>query len=1295
MKKKILPVRSQLVPLVFTALLAVGSFQAQAAMRVIPINLSQVSSEDCRIADGATVATPVGTIPYAAWVQSTQNGAQPEYSFTTTNGCTFADNSTTGEAYDLGSTVTVKEHMTNMGNHGQITSAQNMNQVLKSWLGFKGPGTAQDSTLKVENIPFDSYDVIVIFSGYCSSYAAPNDYDVSSLTEFPAVYVTSGNITAETGYTYSNGETTTGTTAWGSRGQDEIAVGTNALRIDGLMGNLTLKLSQNNAEGIAGVILVERALADCALTLDGTAVNWSEAGWTSGGVSVSAPTAGNATITLTASTTLTIDSSVALNKLVVNGSEDAVLTLALGGGGSFVAGNSVEVNGGVLQQGSASVLGATPIPKIADGATLDLNGQSMNAATVVYLEGAGAGSWPWALTSSDAEFTGTIQTMYLTGDATIGGANKLTLGADWSGSYCYLQNHTITKTGLGELRVRNLNTPDTGAIIVSQGELHTDQWNCLDKSGGTLTLTIGANGSVRGTNQPSNPPAATTLNWDGTLNTASRNFIVKSSLVGGGETAYLNFNAGASASLKRNLAVTSELVLSGNATFLKNAAAESDVTVTAAMLTAASGTITVGAGVTFNLGTNRPGASFDIDDDATLAVRLAASGDTPVVHVAGNPANIILYDENGDVVSGPTIIYDAQAGTITISTENVWTATEDASFDAVGNWSANATPSAGANATVLVTGDTAVTVAGDYTLGTLSISGSGFVSFTGEGSISANSVVLQNGVTLARNSSSVLSATAIAAGSGCTVSINAGEGTYTESATISGAGSVLTYGNVTMGADNSFEGGITAVSGTLSTTATWGFASSSGDGSPWIVVQDGACVDIANTDNQGHVLRIAGKGVLLSDGTYSGAVKNSGNAFAANMRQAKQIYLVADAMVDVSTGWGLVRSGHNPAVLALNGHTLTMRGAGTVPMGKVNTETTTTGTLVLDGAKLYLCNYASNLTGVNIVVKGSASVDFSVAPSAIGSLTFKPSATGTIADNWNLPAGLVPKVDTSNIDPTGLSASDTVTLLTVPSTVTLTDETVSVQVGSRYTATVSGYTVTATVKEFANFTHYDFNNGAAVNSGAAADAGTTISTVGEAETQTLVNSKNGKAVKVFSASNSDRYTPYWDTFASGVSPFHAGEVTVTTVAKLKQTGIILWGLGGAANNAAMGLVALDANTVAVVARNGTATVETLATVTDADDLTKGWHFFAVIVNASGTTLYVDNKSVSTDKTVAVAVGQQGQLGSFHGGAIGGSKVGADGYYLDDWCVYDAALTAKEVKALKRSLAPDPFIIRFR
>ena len=131
------------------------------------------------------------------------------------------------------------------------------------------------------------------------------------------------------------------------------------------------------------------------------------------------------------------------------------------------------------------------------------------------------------------------------------------------------------------------------------------------------------------------------------------------------------------------------------------------------------------------------------------------------------------------------------------------------------------------------------------------------------------------------------------------------------------------------------------------------------------------------------------------------------------------------------------------------------------------------------------------------------------------------------------------------------------------------------------------------------------------------------------------------------------------------------------------------------SNTALGLVAPTATSAAVIMRNPDGTVTTLATVSETDDLTKGWHLFVVVADANGTTFYVDDSKAASVVPAATAIGQQGQLGSFYNGKIGANKVGTDGYYLDDWRVYDAALTAKEVKALKRELNPDPLFIRLR
>ena len=295
------------------SLAAVAGFASAAqGEKVICINFCQVSSDDMRIASDAVVATPVGTIPGRAWAQSMQNGATSAYTFSGTKECVITDGS--GAAQDLASAFSVSEYMVNMANHGQITttSGSNMSPVLKSWLGFKNPGdlTKKSSQVVVSNIPYATYDAIVIMSGYTSThYCSGVTQSQVQGTDFPAVTVN------ETAYTYSNGTTIAGSGSWGQRGNDAIAVGTNALRINGLSGNLTLDLSAADF-GIAGILIIERGTTQVTREVAADAeVSWSDPNWTVGGDDNESfsPVAGgiyNVTVTVGGDCTIAMPASI-------------------------------------------------------------------------------------------------------------------------------------------------------------------------------------------------------------------------------------------------------------------------------------------------------------------------------------------------------------------------------------------------------------------------------------------------------------------------------------------------------------------------------------------------------------------------------------------------------------------------------------------------------------------------------------------------------------------------------------------------------------------------------------------------------------------------------------------------------------------------------------------------------------------------------------------------------------------------------------------------------------------------
>lgn len=1142
-----------------------------------------------------------------------------------------------------------------------------------------GANNGHGAEVSLANVPYETYDVII--------YAATD----SGNNGFTAKVVNGKSYTWDA----VSSSAVEGTSTWGKPGLITAIYGLNALRIKNLTGPLTIYGNARNSSYRGGIAAIQIMPTDAAevddhytLSINGD-TSWSGGAWTRQGETVAAPaTAGaNVNIELSASATLTLDQSVNLGAVKVTGAENAVLTVVKGSEATSYAA-TVCAEAGVLQLGGDEVFGSTPILRVENGATLDMNGHTINSATAVHIAGAGAGDWPWALTSSGGAGGPILGGLYLSADATIGGENELKIGQTGAGYYCYLNSCKLTKTGNGALTCTNMNTPGQGEIDLQGGAMSVNQWNNLNSASGETTLTL-RDGAEFIQSSGSHAIAVNTFNFLGGTLTTTNPFYIKSLMTGGGETAKLVFRPGATASLSRSLTVSTALTLDGAMTFSKAEDAAEDIVVTASGTISANGPVTVGAGVTLNVGTGRPSGVITVEEGGALAIMKSGASDVPQVNVASLPASVVLYDENGAVVASPKVVYDAEAGTLAFYTGNIWTANESASFDAPANWSSGA-PSSGDSVTVQISGDTEISLSGEYDLGEVVVSGDGNVTFVGSGTIAASTLILLNGVAVERTAA--VSATAgIVVGANSTLKI-AG---VNESAAISGAGAVETYGDVTFGGVNTFTGGLTVKTGTAKTTTGTGFGGSTTDGTYRITVEDGACLDIGGTKDATHSITISGKGVLLPDGSYSGAVVNSGVAMGSGTRQTRSLTLAADAMVDVSSGWGIVRSAHAASILALNGHTLTIRGAGTVPMVNVNTESgcATTGTIVLEGATLQLAGVSSNFAGVDVIAKGCASIDLAVAPTALGSLTIAPGVTGTTASNWNLPAGCVPVVNTSNVDVSGLANGATVVLFTDNSQSLEYGSNIEWQVGGRFEGHNDAHQVTATFTAGVPqpFLHYDFDNGAAVDTGKAPDSKYQITSVGEAGSETLAGSRNGKAVQVHTG-----YTPYWGSNSNGHSPVHAGEVTVTTVAKLNDVGVVMWGLGSSkGSNTAIGLVALAANSAAVAIHNADGSVSIVSTVTIAGDLTKEWHFFAIVSNINGTTLWVDDLAAASATPVPLAASQAGQLGSFYDGAVGASKVGTDGYWLDDWRVYDAALDWREIKEIKRQLLPSAFRLYLR
>ena len=219
------------------------------------------------------------------------------------------------------------------------------------------------------------------------------------------------------------------------------------------------------------------------------AVNWSAADWRSvddASVAISAPIDKEVTVIAHKSVTLTLDANVSLSKFTVQADDNCVVTFASGTGGSFYA-NEVVVSNGVLKQGSTNALGATPKVTVENGGTFDVNGLAADRSTAFFIAGAGAGDWPWALTSSVnvPDDYKTIDILNLTDNAMIGGDFTIYIGVRAGASFntatgtmpLTLNGYTLTKTGTGTLWFRRPYSTNEGMIDVQEGSLRVSGWS--------------------------------------------------------------------------------------------------------------------------------------------------------------------------------------------------------------------------------------------------------------------------------------------------------------------------------------------------------------------------------------------------------------------------------------------------------------------------------------------------------------------------------------------------------------------------------------------------------------------------------------------------------------------------------------------------------------------------------------------------------------------------------------------------------------------------------------------------
>ena len=607
---------------------------------------------------------------------------------------------------------------------------------------------------------------------------------------------------------------------------------------------------------------------------------------------------------------------------------------------------------------------------------------------------------------------------------------------------------------------------------------------------------------------------------------------------------------------------------------------------------------------------------------------------------------------------------------------NAWNVSDNHSFETANNWT-QGLPSNSEDIVIRSREDVTLSVTGEYSLGTVYIMGSGMVSFSGDGTINAERIEVMPGASycatgsvISKGTPHIVHGTLKTNGDDVTLSsadnvvnpagvldVESGTLTFTcydrtlkgtvyvrEGATLapqttdafnySGTQVMHVYGTLAMGSTRWTTGG-------NNTIYLYGGASVTGSGN------DAGNIDF-NASGAGHI-------VVKRNEKTGDCIVNFSAALRSNNND--------NGTIVINPGVTLVMSGK-----LINARKITKSGAGYLvfdtPEGSSGYIWVTEGTV---GGKGFVHNITMAPGTVLQPVPGGLSVN---------GFYVNPNDTD---QKITLNSG--------RIDHEMLSGGDEFTLITVTGEDRyIPTEKINVSLGSRYQAAISDKTITATVKNGlpTNFFHYDYNS----SDGVASDS---TYSCGNYNSNGLLGKKDG-AINI-----KNTYTPYYGANSAGKSPFHAGEVSIAALVKIKEDSVsnmIMWNYGSAYADG-IAVIAKDPYTIALVSWVGSSQATEVVSVSGVENLLKRWHLITIVATANGTTLYVDGKSNSSKKLIPFSIDQKGQFGSIYDNAKGYNKSGDNGFLLDDYRFYDAALTYQEVKAIKSELNPAPFIIMVR
>jgi autotransporter-associated beta strand protein len=322
-----------------------------------------------------------------------------------------------------------------------------------------------------------------------------------------------GAVTLTTGATNAS-STFTGAITDGAGTLGLIKSGTGVLALGGaaasaFSGGVTIQkgtlrlLASNTGLPSAATVTLGTGVAGGTLDLNGFNQTLGGLVDASGGVSRVVNTgSGTPTLTLSTSNSITVSAilgNVAQNSFAVT--KAGFGTILLSGANTFTG--PVTVSGGILKLGNSTALGTSVGSRttVASGASLDVNGQTVDPTEILSITGTGFASVGAIENSSTV--SGTITQLVVNGAANVGGVGTLVLTSSTSPAVASsLTSSTVgtafslTKLGSGQFLVNVASAPDLTRVNVNAGIYDAASAGAIGSSS-TGSVVVGSGGTLQ------------------------------------------------------------------------------------------------------------------------------------------------------------------------------------------------------------------------------------------------------------------------------------------------------------------------------------------------------------------------------------------------------------------------------------------------------------------------------------------------------------------------------------------------------------------------------------------------------------------------------------------------------------------------------------------------------------------------------------------------------------------------------------------------------------------------------